>query len=311
MYTITKEKQFIYLIDEAKNKKYSLNINLKEIKNENTGRILKNFPDFCWGNFDTISRQLYFPVIRTIVDYKENTADMFLLLEFWEKITSIYTSLKRDINFEITLPELEIIKAINNNFSEFAKILKNDNYPKNILQSIKNYQYYLSWKNYKDLISFENFCNLCYKLNSFNEIKIEIGRFIIKVLNRSNFFPLLKINCTLLRFYCYSLENYYNQCLFLNKTPNCENNMLREINETSRTYLYFKKEFDKEKFKANYKKHSKAWKFIYGDFIVTIPIEPKDLVIEGEKMHHCVGSYVDKVSNNETYIAFIRKKRRY
>ncbi|MCI6366961.1 MAG: PcfJ domain-containing protein [Spirochaetia bacterium] len=310
---MTKEKQFIYLTDEAKNKKYSLNINLKEIKNEKTGRILKNFPNINIEDLEDNSSRQNRWIIETIKRCTNNINTMFLLLEFQDKINSIYTPLKINIDtyylFEKISYCLEIIKTIGTNFLEFTEILKSDNYPEDISSSIVKYPCYLLWKNYKDLISFENFYIFCNSIYSFYNENIEFGIFILKTLKKGKFLPLAdKPNYSFLRSYCDMLKDYLNQCVFLNKTPHCENNMLREINETAESYSFLKEEFDKEKFKTNYKKHQKAWNFNYSDFIVTIPIEPKDLVIEGQKMHHCVGSYVDKVSNNETYIVFIRRK---
>ena len=313
MYTITKEKQFIYLTDEAKNKKYSLNINLKEIKNEKTGRILKNFPNINIENLeDNLSQQNSW-VIETIRRYTNNITTMFLLLEFQDKINSIYTPLKRNIDTYYLFKKisycLNIIKTIGPNFSEFTEILKSDNYPEDISFSIVKYPHYLIWKNYKDLISFENFYIFYSSIYTFYNVNIELNIFILKTLKKGKFLPLAdEPNYSFLRSYCDMLEDYWNQCVSLNKKPCRENNMLREINETAESYAILKRELDKEKFKTNYKKHQKAWNFNYSDFIVTIPIEPKDLVIEGQKMHHCVGGYVNKVSNNETYIVFIRKK---
>ena len=312
MYTITKEKQFIYLTDEAKNKKYSLNINLKEIKNEKTDRILKNFPNINIKNLEDNLSQQNSGVIEIIRKYANNITIMFLLLEFQDKISSIYTPLKRNIytyNLFISSYYLKIIEKICTNFSEFTEILKSDNYPEDISSSIAKYPCYLLWKNYKDLISFENFYIFRNSVYPFNNGNIELDIFILKTLKKGKFLPLAdEPNYSFLRSYCDMLEDYWNKCVSLNKKPCRENNMLREINETAESYAILKKELDKEKFKTNYKKHQKAWNFNYSDFIVTIPIEPKDLIIEGQKMHHCVGKYVDKVSNNKTYIVFIRRK---
>ena len=44
------------------------------------------------------------------------------------------------------------------------------------------------------------------------------------------------------------------------------------------------------------------------DFCVVIPSEPGDLANEGLTLHHCVKSYIDKVSDGRTNIVFIRKK---
>lgn len=159
------------------------------------------------------------------------------------------------------------------------------------------------------MISFTDFYTLQSRVFNIDSSNLNFYRFIIKALKRAKCFPLLDdYDYSFLRAYCSMLKSYYTQCVVLNKTPCCENNMLREINETAESYSYLKKEFDKAKFKENYAKHLKAWDFSYGDFIVSIPTEPQDLIIEGEKMHHCVGSYVDKVLENKTYIVFIRKK---
>ena len=313
MYTITKEKEYYYFIDETENKKYSLNINMKEIRNEKTGKILKNFPNINIENLKNNLSQQNTGAIDIIRRYTNNITTMFLLLEFYDKISSIYTPLKRNINTYYLFKKisycLKIIETIGSNFSEFAKILKSDNYPEDISSSIDKYPYYLLWKNYKDLISFEDFYifrNSIYPLSNGN---IELDIFILKTLKKGKFLPLAdELNYSFLRSYCDMLEDYWNKCISLNKKPCRENNMLREINETAESYAILKKELDKEKFKTNYKKHQKAWNFNYSDFIVTIPIEPKDLIIEGQKMHHCVGGYVDKVTNNKTYIVFIRRK---
>ena len=38
------------------------------------------------------------------------------------------------------------------------------------------------------------------------------------------------------------------------------------------------------------------------------PREPNDLAIEGMTLHHCVKSYIDRVTDGKTNIMFIRKK---
>lgn len=43
-------------------------------------------------------------------------------------------------------------------------------------------------------------------------------------------------------------------------------------------------------------------------FIVIYPKKPFELAKEGTKLHHCVKSYIDRVSDGETNIVFIRKK---
>jgi hypothetical protein len=44
------------------------------------------------------------------------------------------------------------------------------------------------------------------------------------------------------------------------------------------------------------------------EFCVKTPEEPEDLAVEGLELHHCVKSYIERVSNGETNILFIRKR---
>lgn len=48
-----------------------------------------------------------------------------------------------------------------------------------------------------------------------------------------------------------------------------------------------------------------------GDFKFVIPEQLEEIVAEGEHLHHCVGSYTDKVLKGETLIVFIRSKENF
>jgi hypothetical protein len=106
----------------------------------------------------------------------------------------------------------------------------------------------------------------------------------------------------------YSLIQYIEYCRLLDKTPQKVNNFMREYCETKKEYILRKTEFDNKKMALNYAKHSEAWEFEYGDFKIVIPTTAQDIVTEGNRMHHCVGSYVDRVINGDTYICFVRRK---
>ena len=62
-----------------------------------------------------------------------------------------------------------------------------------------------------------------------------------------------------------------------------------------------------EKFNNALKKIQK-YKFENDDFIAVAPTAPQDLANEGMTLHHCVKSYIGRVSNGHTNIMFIRKK---
>ena len=105
-----------------------------------------------------------------------------------------------------------------------------------------------------------------------------------------------------------NLIDYIELCRLLEKAPQKVNNFMREYCETKKAYELRKTEFDNKKMALNYSKHSKAWEFEYGNYKIVLPTCGQDIVTEGLRMHHCVGSYVDNVIHGETYICFVRHK---
>lgn len=106
----------------------------------------------------------------------------------------------------------------------------------------------------------------------------------------------------------YKLLEYISMCKSMKKTPQKENNFMREYCETKKEYELRKIEYDNARIKANYEKHSKAFEFEYGNYIVVCPTTAQDLIDEGRNMHHCVGRYTNHIINGREYIVFIRKK---
>lgn len=112
-------------------------------------------------------------------------------------------------------------------------------------------------------------------------------------------------------YHCGNVRNliqYILMCRLMEQAPQKVNNFMREYCETKKTYELRKVEFDNKRMALNYSKHSKAWDFEYGDYKVFIPTTAQDIVTEGQVMHHCVGSYVNRVVANECYICFVRRK---
>lgn len=103
-------------------------------------------------------------------------------------------------------------------------------------------------------------------------------------------------------------------------------NMIKELNYQSRIKPYFntleelsnmheilvelinnhKNEIEMEKWNTR-KKSWEKYKFSDEDYTVLIPEKPDDLATEGIELHHCVKSYIGRVSNGSTNIAFIRE----
>lgn len=103
------------------------------------------------------------------------------------------------------------------------------------------------------------------------------------------------------------LSEYIDLCKTMGKEPQKVNNFMREYCETKNEYEQKKTEYDNTRIRNNYAKHTKAFDFTFGNYSVFLPTCGQDIIDEGHNMHHCVGSYVNRVVENSTYIVFIRK----
>ena len=99
---------------------------------------------------------------------------------------------------------------------------------------------------------------------------------------------------------------YIKLCRKIEKTPQHNNNFVREFVETQREYEARKKVYDTEAIHRNYAKKANAFNFSFGGYTIVTPTCGEDIINEGKNMHHCVGGYVDDVVANSTYIVFVR-----
>lgn len=104
------------------------------------------------------------------------------------------------------------------------------------------------------------------------------------------------------------VREYIEMCQTMGIAMQKENNFPRLFVDTKRTYELKKREYDDKKMRESYAKHAKAFEFAYGDFVVVLPQGGQDIIDEGHNMHHCVGSYVNRVVEGEDYIIFVRHK---
>lgn len=101
---------------------------------------------------------------------------------------------------------------------------------------------------------------------------------------------------------------YLRICELLNKEPQKVNNFMREYVETKKEYELRKQELNEKAFTLAYKKREKHLTFEYGNYQIVLPTKSTDLIDEGRKMSHCVGSYIQNVVQNTCYIVFVRNK---
>ena len=99
---------------------------------------------------------------------------------------------------------------------------------------------------------------------------------------------------------------YIRLCRKVEKTPQHNNNFVREFVETKREYEARRKAYDTEAILRNYARKANAFNFSFGGYTIVTPTCGEDIINEGKNMHHCVGGYVDDVVANSTYIVFVR-----
>ena len=63
----------------------------------------------------------------------------------------------------------------------------------------------------------------------------------------------------------------------------------------------------RRKFKAAYRRIGSALDFELDGLKIVRPAAPKDVISEGQALHHCVGGYVKYVADGQCLILFVRR----
>lgn len=108
----------------------------------------------------------------------------------------------------------------------------------------------------------------------------------------------------------YSVLNvFYDRCKKLGiEKPEKTKNFMQYYVDIQHAYEVAKEKINKEQITAHYSKHEKALHFENDKYCVVFPTCGNDLVQEGIKQSNCVGGYVDRVVNGNTYVVFVRDK---
>lgn len=99
----------------------------------------------------------------------------------------------------------------------------------------------------------------------------------------------------------------------MNKYPSnlvqMHHNRTSVLAEIKRQKRRLKELEQKEKDKKIYESHKDLeWKPRNSDYCIIVPESADDVIEEGNKMSHCVGSYIGRISDEETFIVFMREK---
>ena len=196
---------------------------------------------------------------------------------------------------------------INDNFTTFVKYVKEvteDGSPFNYDKQ-RNFRNWLSWEKGKTALGqyAEHITEEMYRRVTNGgdyDYSVEEWGAIAYYLIRGRVWEYHNHDCTKIR-------EYIGWCRAMEKTPNRQNNFMREYLETKNEYELRKTEFDNNQLRQNYAKKSKAFEFTFGNHSVVVPNTTKDIIDEGANMHHCVGGYVNDVLREYTYIVFVRR----
>ena len=167
-----------------------------------------------------------------------------------------------------------------------------------LLEDTKDGYYWNS--NYKK----ENFSNIYKILSEYND------KNLIKIY-RSVVLPVLIKQTDR-----YDARHYYDYIEMVHRMDNDfknfkltfkDNQEISEMHDAAQAVYNLKRETYKTKaFQESVKKIEK-YEFSAEEFSVIVPKLPGELANEGMELHHCVKSYIDRVCEGRTNIAFIRK----
>lgn len=76
---------------------------------------------------------------------------------------------------------------------------------------------------------------------------------------------------------------------------------------TAKNYKFVASGIQKQKIQEQYNQN-KYLEYEYGDFCIVIPKTADEIISEGNNLHHCVSSYIGKVANGRSIIAFLRHR---
>lgn len=154
-------------------------------------------------------------------------------------------------------------------------------YERNLLSSL-----IINWIDHKEALkdgySFNKFCN--YVVNeTVNQGYESIGGFMIE------------------------LFDYLSMCKELGAIPSYDSNFLKQTHDvTARNFKVALNQMEEETFAKRYLpyKDSKV-----GDYWVVVPKKSRDIKDEGNKLHHCVASYIKSIIDGKCLIFFLRKEK--
>lgn len=130
---------------------------------------------------------------------------------------------------------------------------------------------------------------------------------------------LFNLREVVLKYKDYSMYiDYLKMCVDaeIEHDANIKNRDLEEEHQRVSAILNIRRKYqteqEKKEMENKFSTALKSWwsvvKWQYKDYLIKLPKSLEELETEGTKLHHCVGTYANRIISGETIIAFMRKK---
>ena len=275
--------------------------------------------DYDWGSNDEKYFYINAPIINkefilTLPQYKYSSINSYC-----------YNNIFKYLRLYEQYPQMEYLVKMKLSYLATSKINKLSKY-KNFQRFIMNNKEEIQIKQYKvgHLIKAFNSGKSLEKIHELEEIKAWLKNYSDKKEILSNFKDATQLhNYLLLQHIGFSsYSDYYYACKELQIDMTLQKNLMphdfkrwHDIRIDEYATLRAKRDAEKRKelymhFEQVAEKYLALQRNMKENFVVIIAKSPSDLIIEGEKLHHCVGrmNYDQKFIREESLIFFVRDK---
>ena len=277
--------------------------------------------DYDWGSNDEKYFYINAPIINkefilTLPQYKYSSINSYC-----------YNNIFKYLRLYEQYPQMEYLVKMKLSYLATSKMILNKlSKYKNFQRFIMNNKEEIQIKQYKvgHLIKAFNSGKSLEKIHELEEIKAWLKNYSDKKEILSNFKDATQLhNYLLLQHIGFSsYSDYYYACKELQIDMTLQNNLLphdfkrwHDIRLDEYATLRAKRDAEKRKelymhFEQVAEKYLALQRNMKENFVVIIAKSPSDLIIEGEKLHHCVGrmNYDQKFIREESLIFFVRDK---
>ena len=110
-----------------------------------------------------------------------------------------------------------------------------------------------------------------------------------------------------------NLEDYLRMCDLMDIKPDKFPSDVKKVHDALALAYQAKRSVFNDRAISNLAKLAKPYipnnsKYLDSDYIIMLPENCQDIIQEGQNMHNCVGSYIQKIASGKSLVFFIRQK---